>query len=58
MPDIMSRLREVSAKGDPAHQEKARVLLASLDDDPHDKAAVRGAELLIDAYLNDPYLTR
>lgn len=58
MPDIMSRLREVSTKGDPAHQEQARLLIAALDDDPQDAAAMRSAELLIDAYLNDPYLTR
>lgn len=58
MPDIMSRLREVSTKGDAAHQEQARLLIAALHEDPQDAAAVRGAELLIDAYLNDPYLTR
>lgn len=58
MSDIVTRLTEVSTKGDPAHQEKARLLLDALQDDADDPTARRDAALLIDAYLNDPYLTR
>jgi len=58
MPDLMARLREISAKGDPAHQEQARLLIAALKVDAQDDAAAQSAALLINAYLHDPYLTR
>jgi hypothetical protein len=54
----MSRLREISAKGEPAHQEHARRLIAMMATDPAATSTQHEAELLIDAYLNDPYLTR
>lgn len=58
MPDVTSRLREITAKGDPAHQQKAQLLLDALADDADDPTTLSDAALLIDAYLNDPYLTR
>ena len=58
MADTAIRLREITAKGEPAHRERALLLLEALHDDPQDAHAQRAAELLIDAYLNDPYLTR
>ena len=58
MADIDIRLREISAKGDPAHREQALLLIETLHEDPQDAQAHRAAELLVDAYLHDPYLTR
>lgn len=54
----VARLHEVVDRGQPAHAERARQLLDRLRDDPHDAAAADTAATLVDAYLNDPYLTR
>ena len=54
----LERLREVVDRGQPAHAERAQQLLDQLRDDPHDAAAADAAAALVDAYLNDPYLTR
>lgn len=56
--DIVARLTEVSEKGAPAHRESARLLIAALSEDATDVVSLRHAELLLDAYLHDPYLTR
>ncbi len=56
--DLVTRLTEVSAQGDPAHRPQARLLLDALQDDADFPSARRDAALLVDAYLNDPYLTR
>ena len=45
----MDRLQEVIAHGSPAQAELARQLL---------EVPGPAADLLYDAYLNDPYLTR
>lgn len=45
----------MAERGGPAQAAEARRLLAELDTDPQAPAA---AAALIDAYLNDPYLTR
>ena len=52
------RLREVVERGDAAQQAHARGLLDALATPPESTSALRHAELLVDAYLNDPYLTR
>ncbi|HAN71657.1 MAG TPA: hypothetical protein DCQ36_08730 [Actinobacteria bacterium] len=52
------RLSEVVECGDPAQQAQARLLLEALAARPDDAAALEAAALLVDAYLNDPYLTR
>ena len=51
-------LREVVTRGQPAHAAEARRLLDLLESDPADPATVDAARALVDAYLNDPYLTR
>lgn len=51
----MAALREVAERGAPAQAAQARRLLADLQSDP---LAAAAALELIDAYLNDPYLTR
>lgn len=58
MTDLEERLRIVVTHGDPAQAAHAEDLLTTLSSDPHDTSAIHAAELLIDAYLNDPYLTR
>lgn len=58
MTDITARLAEISGHGDPAHQSRARELMTALQGDPHDTGSREAAALLVDAYLNDPYLTR
>jgi hypothetical protein len=55
---VSERLIEVLEHGQPAHAERAQQLLDRLHDDPHDAQAAATAAALIDAYLNDPYLTR
>lgn len=54
----LTRLREVLRFGDPAQQGRARELIDALSADPLDQQSLGAAALLIDAYLNDPYLTR
>ena len=56
--DLLTHLREVAASGNPAQITEARVLLGALDSSPDDPGYRETARLLIDAYLNDPYLTR
>ena len=55
---VSERLREVIDRGQPAHAERAQQLLDRLRDDPDDAEAAATAAALVDAYLNDPYLTR
>lgn len=52
------RLDEVIRRGAPALAAAARRLQAALAADPDDPATRAAADALIDAYLNDPYLTR
>jgi hypothetical protein len=56
--DLTTRLQEVLECGDPAQREQAGRLLTTLAADPQNPGARRDAELLADAYLNDPHLTR
>ncbi|MCF8538587.1 MAG: hypothetical protein WAO50_00810 [Candidatus Nanopelagicales bacterium] len=56
--EMERRLREVVERGDAAQQAHARGLLEALATPPESTSALRHAELLVDAYLNDPYLTR
>lgn len=51
-------LREVAERGDPAQRLHAHLLIETLAALPDDVAGDRAATLLVDAYLNDPYLTR
>ena len=55
---VPERLREVIERGQPVHAEAARQLLDRLRADPRDAEASATAASLVDAYLNDPYLTR
>lgn len=55
---VTERLREVLDHGQPAHAEQAQQLLDRLRADPGDAEAAATAAALVDAYLNDPYLTR
>lgn len=55
---MRSALQEVVAQGGPAQAAQARRLLDLLAEDPEDPTAVETANALVDAYLNDPYLTR
>lgn len=55
---VSERLIEVLEHGQPAHAERAQQLLDLLRGDPNDAEAATTAAALIDAYLNDPYLTR
>jgi len=57
-PTRSASLAEVVQRGGPAQAEEARRLLAVLDEHPDDPSAARAADELIDAYLNDPHLTR
>lgn len=54
----LARLREVQDKGAPAQAERAQVLIAVLEVDADDQAAVSAADALIEAYLHDPYLEK
>ena len=54
----LARLREVQDKGAPAQAEQAQVLIAVLQADAGDQAAVSDADALIEAYLHDPYLVK
>lgn len=51
-------LSEVVQRGGPAQADEARRLLAALAEHPDDPAVAEAADALVDAYLNDPYLTR
>jgi hypothetical protein len=55
---MRAALQEVVAHGAPAQAAQARRLLDLLAEDPDDPAAVEAANALVDAYFNDPYLTR
>ena len=54
----LARLREVHDKGAPAQSERAQELIAVLEIDGDDQAAVSDADALIEAYLHDPYLEK
>lgn len=56
--ELVGRLLEVLERGDPAQQQLARQLIDLLIASPDDTSACRQAQLLVDAYLNDPHLTR
>jgi hypothetical protein len=55
---MRTRLQEVIERGQPAHVAEARRLLGLLEEAPDDQEIRAAAAALVDAYLNDPYLTR
>lgn len=57
--DLHTQLSEVVTQGPPAQAERARDLLRQLDaSDEVPAELVDEIQLLYDAYLHDPYLTR
>jgi hypothetical protein len=64
-PQVRQGLRLVAGQGQPAQAAQARRLLEALESSsndaessPSDPASEAAARDLVDAYLNDPYLTR
>lgn len=57
-PRLHDGLRQVAARGQPAQAAEARRLIEVLQSCPAEPAAESAAGHLVDAYLNDPYLTR
>lgn len=53
-----ARLEDVVAHGAPAQAEQARQLLERYAAEGVDQDVDAAAAALVDAYLNDPYLTR
>jgi hypothetical protein len=56
--NVTDRLFEVQSKGGPAQVTQATELLAQHMTDPQTPNLGQEVDLLYDAYLNDPYLTR
>lgn len=52
------RLREVQDHAGPAQAQLAKILIATLEQKPADTEAAVQADILIKAYLHDPYLTK
>jgi hypothetical protein len=53
-----THLREIVDRGGRAQSAEAARLLIRLESDPEDHEARSMARVLVDAYLNDPDLTR
>ena len=56
--ELRDRLAEVAAKGAQAQCQRATALLEELQVNGLDPSSQTEAQQLIDAYLNDPYLTK
>ncbi len=55
---VLARLADVVAHGAPAQAEQARQLLERYASEGAGPELDAAADRLVDAYLNDPYLTR
>ena len=55
---MMSLLQHIIDHGAPAQAARAREVAAALARDPDSQELRRTVDALIEAYLNDPYLTR
>ena len=56
--DLRGQLAQVVSSAAPAQSERAQQFLDALDGGPWDDSTEAAAQELIDAYLQDPYLTK
>ena len=56
--DLRGQLAQVVSSAAPAQSERAQQFLEALDGGPWDDSTEAAARELIDAYLDDPYLTK